>query len=122
MSISKKKINEAVKAFQNIELLGTRVGVLKNEPRKMSRGGIHIPEDAQERAANGVVVFLGQGYDSMCKDPGCRGLKIGSWVTFNSYDGVLHGFTIDDEDYTVLAMDARQVYFIAKEGVVDGLG
>lgn len=122
MSISAQKIERTIKALKNVELMGPRVVLLRNEADEKSKGGIIIPDEAKRRAANGVIVGLGQGYNAMLVEPGVRGMEPGRWVTFNSFDGVLHEFVIDDETYPLLCLHVGQVYFVVKEGVVDGLG
>lgn len=46
---------------KKVRLLGDRVMVQREQVEKMSRGGIHIPDSAQEKSLQGTVIEAGPG-------------------------------------------------------------
>jgi len=67
-----------------IKLVGNRV-VVRRQEAKTTRGGILLPEAAQEKSRQGEVVAVGTGNLSP---------KVGDRVLFSAYAG-----TEDEKDY-----------------------
>ena len=65
-----------------------RVIVQKDEPEKVSKGGIVIPDAAQERATRGVILAVGPG--KYAEKTGVfipTSLKVGTKVLFHPFAG-----------------------------------
>jgi len=70
-----------------IRPLGDRILVKQNEAKEKSKGGIIIPETAQEKPVEGKVIAVGNG---RILNDGNRypvGVKKGDVVLFNRYSG-----------------------------------
>ncbi len=67
---------------------GPRVMVLRDDAPKETTGGLVIPDEAQKREKGGTVVSLGQGYMEAGEKEYTKGVTVGFYVLFNSYDGV----------------------------------
>jgi chaperonin GroES len=90
----------ATKAQTNIRPLGDRV-VLKASTRdEQTKSGIYLPDTAQEKPQEGVVVAVGEGkvLENGNRQP--MDLKVGDKVLFSKYAGteVKQG----DEEYLIL--------------------
>jgi chaperonin GroES len=73
-------------SVQTIKPLGNRVLVKRSE-MKASKGGILLPETAQEKPKQGEVIAVGPG---KCDDQGnvkAMNVSIGDTVLFSSYAG-----------------------------------
>ncbi len=83
--------------------LGDRVLVKRLEPKETKKGGIIIPETAQEKPMEATVVAVGTG--KVLED----GTKVkfevakGDRVLIGKYSGT--DVKIDDEDYLILSQD-----------------
>ncbi len=83
--------------------LGDRVLVKRLEPAETKKGGIIIPETAQEKPMEATVVAVGTG--KVLED----GTKVkfevskGDRVLIGKYSGT--DVKIDDEDYLILSQD-----------------
>ena len=83
----------------NLKPLGNRILVKRNE-FKTSKGGILLPESAQEKPRQGKVVAVGPGKtDEKGKVHGME-IKIGDEVLFSSYSGTEY-----KEDFLILSED-----------------
>ena len=90
----------ATKAQTNIRPLGDRV-VLKASTRdEQTKSGIYLPDTAQEKPQEGVVVAVGEG---KVLDDGERipmDVSAGDTVLFAKYAGT--EFKFEDEEYLIL--------------------
>lgn len=69
--------------------LSDKVVVLPDEPQKVTKGGIHLPDQAQKADARGTVVAVGPG---RLNDDGTHSemeVKAGDRVVFSKYAGTL---------------------------------
>lgn len=83
-----------------IKPLGNRI-VVKREEAKTTRGGILLPETAQEKPRQGKVVAVGPGkVDEKGKNHAVE-LKVGDTVLFSSYSGT--EYKADHVDYLILS-------------------
>jgi len=85
-----------------IKPLGSRI-VVKRQEAKTTKGGILLPESAQQKPKQGTVVAVGAGKTD---DKGkCHPIevKVGDEVLFSSYAGT--EYKMDDQDYLILSED-----------------
>ena len=71
-------------------LRGDRVMIYVHEGEKVSKGGIIIPETAQEKPRKGTIVNLGPGEimpDGTYQNANIRDLKVGQTVWHGKYAG-----------------------------------
>lgn len=88
--------------MQKIKPLGNRI-LIKRSKAPTSKGGILLPDSAQEKPKEGVVVAVGPGKsdDQGRLEP--MELKVGDRVLFSSYAGTeVKG---DEEEMLILAQD-----------------
>jgi chaperonin GroES len=86
-----------------IRPLNDRVLVKRLSEEVMTKGGIIIPDSAQEKPAEGEVVAVGPG---KLEDNGKRvapGVKAGEKVLFSKYGGT--EVKIEGEDYLIMRED-----------------
>lgn len=86
-----------------IEPLGDRLLVKADDPLKMTKGGIVLPDNSLEKSKTGVVLAVGPG---RLLDNGERGgipLKEGDRVLFNEYAGTV--VIVDKEKYLIMNHD-----------------
>ncbi|MBS0604840.1 MAG: co-chaperone GroES [Verrucomicrobia bacterium] len=91
-------------AKQHIKPLGNRVLVKRSEI-KMSKGGILLPETAQEKPRQGEVVAVGPG---KLDDKGvlkALELRVGDTVLFSSYAGTEVKTEDDQAEYLIMSED-----------------
>ncbi|MDO4584909.1 MAG: co-chaperone GroES [Planctomycetia bacterium] len=84
----------------NIQPLGDRIVVQRDEAETVSAGGIYLPETAKNKPARGKVICVGNG--KVLKD-GTRcelQVKPGDHVLFLSYAG--EEFKLNDQEYLLL--------------------
>ena len=79
----------------NIKPLEDRVLLKIEQGDQKTKGGLFIPETAQEKTQTGVVVAIGDDTDVIK-------VKAGDKVMFDKYAGT--NVKIDDEDHLVLKM------------------
>lgn len=85
-----------------IKPLGNRVLVQRSKAQT-SKGGILLPDSAQERPREGTVLAAGPG---KCNENGQLepiSVKIGDRILFSSYSGT--EVKQDDEEYLILSED-----------------
>jgi chaperonin GroES len=84
--------------------LGNRV-LVKRSKVKTSKGGILLPDTAQEKPKEGVVVACGPGKlnDDGVLEP--MGIKVGSTVLFSSYAGTEVKSEDENEELLILSED-----------------
>jgi chaperonin GroES len=85
-----------------IRPLGNRI-LVKRFKAKTTKGGIILPDTAQEKPKEGEVVAVGPGKTDEEGSVQALSLKVGDRVLFTSYAGteVKHG----DEDYLIMSED-----------------
>ncbi|MEK6248424.1 MAG: co-chaperone GroES [Planctomycetales bacterium] len=87
----------------NIQPLGDRVVVQREESEETTAGGIVLPDSAQDKPARGTVLSVGPG---KVLDDGSRSelqVKVGERVLFTSYAG--EGFKVNDEELLLMRED-----------------
>jgi chaperonin GroES len=86
-----------------VKPLGNRV-LIKRKEAQATRGGILLPDSAQEKPKQGTVVAVGPGnYDDQGKlQP--MNLKVGDDVLFSSYAGT-EVETENDTEYLIMTED-----------------
>ncbi len=85
---------------KKIKPLGNRI-VVKRQEAKTSKGGILLPEAAQEKPRQGKVVAVGPGkVDEKGKSHALE-VKVGDEILFSSYSGT--EYKADNEDYLILS-------------------
>jgi len=84
---------------KNIRPLGKRV-LVQRRKAETSKGGILLPDSAQERPREGEVVAVGPGENS---EP--VSLSVGDRVLFGPYSGTEVKGDGGDEEYLILAED-----------------
>lgn len=86
---------------ENLEPIEDRVMVLRDEAKKVTDGGIEIPETSVEEEVFGTVVAVGPGEwnptTGQYKPMQC---KVGDRVALSTYAGST--LPIDDVEYTIL--------------------
>jgi chaperonin GroES len=87
---------------KKIKPLGNRI-VVKRQEAKTSKGGILLPEAAQEKPRQGEVIAVGPG---KVDDKGALHaieLKAGDEILFSSYSGT--DYKTDDGEFLILSED-----------------
>ena len=95
----------ATKAKKKVQLqpLGDRVVVERDDAESTTAGGIVLPDSAKDKPARGKVVSVGEG---RLLDDGSRGkmqVKVGDRVIFNSYSG--ESFKVGDDELLLMRED-----------------
>ena len=87
---------------QKIKPLGSRILVQRQEV-KTTKGGIILPDSAQQKPKQGIVLAVGPGKvdEKGRKIP--LDVKVGDEVLFSTYGGT--EYKMDDQDYLILAED-----------------
>lgn len=89
----------------NVKPLGKRV-LIKRAKAQTTKGGIYLPDTAQEKPREGEVIAVGQGKvsDEGKLDPVT--LKVGDRVLFSTYSGTEVKHPADeDAEYLIIAED-----------------
>ncbi|HMQ79954.1 MAG TPA: co-chaperone GroES [Ignavibacteria bacterium] len=84
----------------NLKPLGDRVIVKPKAPEEVTKGGIILPDTAQEKPMEGEVVAIGNGKSD---DNGKRiamDLKVGDKVLYGKYSGT--EVKVNDEEYLIM--------------------
>lgn len=108
--MAKKAKSESSAGALNLQPLGDRVVVEREESEAKTAGGIVLPDSAKDKPARGTIVAVGNG--RLLKD-GSRAefqVKVGDRVVFSSYAG--DEFKIGD----------RQLLLMREEDVLAILG
>jgi chaperonin GroES len=100
--MAKKAARETRPAEEKIELqpLGDRVVVEREESEKMTAGGIVLPDSAKDKPTRGTIISVGDG--RLLKDGTRKPLqvKVGDRVLFTSYAG--EQFKLGDRDLLLM--------------------
>lgn len=91
-------------AKQHVKPLGNRVLVKRSEI-KMSKGGIILPETAQEKPRQGEVVAVGPGKLDEKGNLKASELNVGDTVLFSSYAGTEVKTEDDQADFLIMSED-----------------
>ena len=97
------KSKTAKKRNLNLQPLGDRVVVERDESQEKTAGGIVLPDSAQNKPARGKIVSVGDG---RLLDNGQRNqiqVKVGDRVLFSSYAG--EQFKIGDQELLLMRED-----------------
>jgi chaperonin GroES len=103
MATATKSKKKKSSAKINIQPLGDRLVIQREESEQTTAGGIVLPDSAQDKPARGTIVSVGPG---RVLDDGSRSelqVKIGERVLFSSYAGEV--FKVDDEELLLMRED-----------------
>ncbi|MGC1878946.1 MAG: co-chaperone GroES [Rhabdochlamydiaceae bacterium] len=89
-------------ANQHIKPLGNRV-LVKRLEKKISKGGILLPETAQEKPRQGEVVAIGPGKMDDKGNLKTVDLSVGDLVLFSSYAGTEVKTEDDQADFLIMS-------------------
>lgn len=92
----------------NLKPLGDRVIVKPKAPEEKTKGGIILPDTAQEKPMEGEVVAVGNGKSDDNGKKVAMDLKVGDKVLYGKYSGT--EVKVNDEEY--LIMRESDVYAI----------
>ena len=85
---------------KKIKPLGNRI-VVKRQEAKTTKGGILLPETAQEKPRQGLVIEVGPGKTDEKGRSHPLDVKVGDEVLFSSYSGT--EYKSDEIDYLILS-------------------
>jgi chaperonin GroES len=85
---------------KKIKPLGNRI-VVKRQEAKTTKGGILLPETAQEKPRQGVVMAVGPGKVDAKGKTHALEVKVGDEILFSSYAGT--EYKTGDVDYLILS-------------------
>lgn len=90
--------------MSKIKPLGNRV-LIKRSKAQPTKGGILLPDSAQEKPKEGVIVAVGPGKlnDEGKRDP--LNVKIGDRILFSSYAGTEIKNTEEEEELLIMSED-----------------
>jgi chaperonin GroES len=88
----------------NIKPLGNRV-LIKRTKAQTSKGGILLPDAAQEKQKEGVVLAVGPGKTDENGSHEQMNVKTGDKVLFSSYAGTEVKNLNEDEEYLIMSED-----------------
>lgn len=100
---TKKQKKSKAKSGTQLQPLGDRVVLRREESEETTAGGIVLPNAAQDKPARGEIVNLGTG---KLLDDGTRGsfqVAVGDRVIFSSYAGEV--FKIGDDELLLMRED-----------------
>jgi chaperonin GroES len=92
----------ATAQHQKIKPLGNRV-LIKRSEAKMTKGGILLPETAQEKPRQGEVVAVGPGKLDDKGQLKAVDVRLGDTVLFSSYAGTEVKTEDDEADYLIVS-------------------
>lgn len=88
----------------NIKPLGNRV-LIKRSKAQTSKGGILLPDSAQEKQKEGTVIAVGPGKMDEHGTVEAMNVKPGDRVLFSSYAGTEVKNLSDEEEYLIMSED-----------------
>ncbi len=100
MAKKKKAAKKSATGRINIQPLGDRVVVEREEAEEVTAGGIVLPDSAQDKPARGKIVSVGEG---KLLDDGKRSVlqvKKGDRILFSSYAG--EQFELGDQELLLM--------------------
>jgi chaperonin GroES len=89
---------------KTIKPLGKRV-LIKRSKAQTSKGGILLPDSAQEKPKEGVVIAVGPGKRDEKGTLEPMSIKVGDRVLFSSYSGTEVKTENDNEECLILSED-----------------
>ena len=98
--MAKKKKSKSTAGSINLQPLGDRVVVEREEAEEVTSGGIVLPDSAKDKPARGTIVSIGDG---KLLDDGSRSqlqVKKGDRVLFSSYAGEM--FKLGDRELLLM--------------------
>lgn len=87
-----------------IKPLGNRV-LVQRAKAQTTKGGILLPDTAQEKPKEGIVVAVGPGKTDESGKTEPMELKVGDRVLFSSYSGTEVKNLAEEEEYLVMSQD-----------------
>ncbi|MCC6864589.1 MAG: co-chaperone GroES [Ignavibacteria bacterium] len=84
----------------NLKPLGDRVIVKPKAPEEKTKGGIILPDTAQEKPMEGKVVAVGNGKTDDTGKKVAMDLKVGDNVLYGKYSGT--EVKVNDEEYLIM--------------------
>ncbi len=85
----------------NLQPLGDRIVVKRDESDEKTEGGIYLPDSAKDKPTRGTIISVGDG---RLLDDGNRGemqVQVGDQVLFTSYAG--ENIQIGDDEYLLMS-------------------
>src|SRR5271169_4516946 len=89
---------------KNIKPLGNRV-LVKRSTTKTTKGGIILPETAQEKPRQGEVVAVGPGRIDEKGDLKEMSVRVGDMILFSSYSGTEVKKEHEEAEYLIMSED-----------------
>jgi chaperonin GroES len=89
---------------KNIKPLGNRV-LVKRSSSKTTKGGIILPETAQEKPRQGEVVAVGPGKHDDKGELQEMNVRVGDTILFSSYAGTEVKKEQDEAEYLIMSED-----------------
>ena len=89
------------KSKVNLQPLGDRIVIKRDEGNEKTEGGIYLPDSAKDKPTRGTIVSVGDG---RLLDDGSRSelqVQVGDVVLFTSYAG--ESIEIDDVEYLLMS-------------------
>ncbi len=86
----------------NVKPLGNRI-VVKRKEAKTTKGGIILPDAAQEKPRQGEVIAVGPGKTDEKGKHHAVELKTGDEILFSSYAGT--EYKADDGEFIIMSQD-----------------
>ncbi|HRF66800.1 MAG TPA: co-chaperone GroES [Ignavibacteria bacterium] len=84
----------------NLKPLGDRVIVKPKAPEEVTKGGIILPDTAQEKPMEGEVVAVGNGKSDENGKKVAMDLKVGDKVLYGKYSGT--EVKVNNEEYLIM--------------------
>jgi chaperonin GroES len=84
----------------NLKPLGDRVIVKPKAPEEKTKGGIILPDTAQEKPMEGEIVAVGNGKTDDAGKRIAMDLKVGDKVLYGKYSGT--EVKINEEEYLIM--------------------
>lgn len=95
-----------------IKPTGSRILVLVDEDRKMTDGGLHLPDQAREKQAIGKVLAVGPGKynDNGTRQEMC--VKVGDRVIFGRFAGNAVPESVSKIDQRMILVETEEIYAV----------
>jgi chaperonin GroES len=84
----------------NLKPLGDRVIVKPKAPEEKTKGGIILPDTAQEKPMEGEIVAVGNGKADETGKKVAMELKVGDKILYGKYSGT--EIKIDNDEYLIM--------------------
>lgn len=91
-------------SFKDIKPLGNRV-LVKRAAAKKTKGGIILPENAQEKPRQGEVISVGPGKRDDKGELQTMNVCVGDVILFSSYAGTEVEKGQDEDQYIIMSED-----------------